>query len=44
MKKGDALPNNHVLAGAFINRNWAYIEMNIGKIGAKSDRTVEEPN
>ena len=41
---GDKLPKDYVKAGTFLNRDWAYVGMKNGFLGAKSDQSSEEPN
>lgn len=44
IKQGDALPKDYVLAGKFMNRNWAYIGGKWGSLAVKSDQADEKPN
>ena len=41
---GDNLPKDYVKAGTFLNRNWAYVGIEGGRLGVKSDQSSEEPN
>ena len=41
---GVNLPKDYVKAGNFLNRDWAYVGLDGGYLGAKSDQSSEEPN
>lgn len=44
INQGDSLPANYVEAGIFLNRSWAFIGADFGKVSVKSNISHEYPN